>query len=227
MATAYLVNFGFDTSIILELISEYSPRTGDKIVLLRPKDEPIALERATKAVNEIKSLISTLREANRLVELQDISLETSDPLQASAEIANEALRLREDFGRIVMDISAGVRTITVAAITCATLNPHLFDEVTMLAEPLRQRVRLPVREVLELKDVRLAMTLVEASLNRDLKSIAQKLKTTESSISRRLTKLERVGLVSHTRGKIALTAQGSRILPLVNVCVLSRPLEKF
>lgn len=219
MVTAYLVNFGFDTSIILELVSEFSPKTGDKIVLLRPIDEIGIPERAARAVNEIRGLVSTLREANRLIELQDITLDTSNPIQVTADIANAALKLRETFERIVVDVSAGVRPITVATMLCAALNPALFDEVTMLTEPSRRRIRLPIREALELKVDRLAMTLAEASCNRDLKSLGLKLRTSEASVSRRITQLERIGLVSHKRGKISLTALGSRILPLAKAYI--------
>jgi len=220
MGTAYLVNFGFDTSIILELLTEYCPKTGDRIVLMKPKDDTGSFARAARAVSEIKSLVSTLREANRLVELEELGLDASDPVQAAAEIADKALRLRKSFERIIVDVSGGVRSITVAAMFSATLNTNLFDEITMLAEPSRRRVNLPLKEAHELKEDHLAITLIEASCNRNLKSIGLRLKTTESSISRRINKLEEMGLVAHTRANIELTPLGGRILPLAKTTIL-------
>jgi len=213
MRTAFLINFGFDVSPFIDIISNYSPTTGDLIVLLRPQMEENSA-RAEKAVSEVKVILSTLKSANRSIDLEQFLVNASDPLTAASEIAEKLVKSRNTYNRIVADISGGIRPIMVAIMLCFIAKPNLFTEVTMLAEPTRQRVFVPLAEILEIKALGLARTLVQVSKGGNLKSVGTRLGVTESSVSRYINRLKTLGMVYHKRGKLSLTPLGEKLLGL-------------
>lgn len=122
MRTAFLINFGFDVSPFIDIISNYSPSTGDLIVLLRPQMEENSA-RAEKAVSEVKVILSTLKSANRSIGLEQFLVNASDPLAAASEIAEKLGKLRKTYDKIVADISGGIRPIMVAIMLCFIAKP--------------------------------------------------------------------------------------------------------
>lgn len=86
--------------------------------------------------------------------------------------------------------------------------------MTMLAGPTRQRVFVPLAEILEIKALGLARTLVQVSKGGNLKSVGTRLGVTESSVSRYINRLKTLGMVYHKRGKLSLTPLGEKLLGL-------------
>jgi hypothetical protein len=114
----------------------------------------------------------------------------------------------------VADISGGIRPIMVAIMLCFIAKPNSFNEVIMLAEPTRQRVFVPLAEILEIKALGLARTLVQVSKGGNLKSVGTRLGVIESSVSRHINGLKTLGTVYHKRGKLSLTPLGEKLLGL-------------
>ncbi len=197
---AVFVNFGFDPTAALDIISALQLSSGEQLVLVYPLGtEESANVRSEQARNTVKNQITLLRAAGRRIKVDELALDLRS-LESSIERLIERMYAAKNDGyRIVLELSGGVRTITVLMVMISMWFPHLVDEFTLIVEVTRQRIVVPAVSPLLLSSNSSLKVLGCISMHskgirrRDVSYI---LRISEANVSRAVSRLKRMGLIS-------------------------------
>jgi CRISPR locus-related DNA-binding protein len=215
---AVFVNLGFDPTAALDIVSALQLSNGEQLVLVYPiGTEESASIRAEQARNAVKSQVTLLRAAGRRIKLDELALDLRTLDSALEQLINRIYTAKKDGYSIVLELSGGVRVITVLMVMISMWLPRLVDEFSLIMEVPRQRVTVPAISPLLLSSNSSLKVLGCASISSEgirRRDIARMLHMSEGSVSRVVSKLKRMGLVSEKLRVLTVHEKYSVLTPL-------------
>lgn len=183
---------GFTTTQTVSFIVKDGIGRGDRVFFLRPKEDPID-ERAKKAYNEIKELITKI---DPDIEVQLLMFDVSTFDRLLIDLASFFHNLKSD--EIVVNNSGGVKEITIALTAVNILFNHKISRTYNFSWLERQmkEIHLPYLACpIEGTEKQLLLALIKyGPLTYNI--LTKKLELSKSTISRIVTRLEDKKLVS-------------------------------
>lgn len=193
MAT-FVSTLGFDTSHLYNRIVEEDVSDGDHLVLVRPNDED---SRGEDAVQDIKGMLDKLEE--------DVTTEVVefDPNDFEATARSLVERLDEIDDDVVVNLAGGDRALILPLALAAMSTSAEVSSTYVRSDVTRksQDVDLPtLHSSLDDRDREVLKYVLEKGSVSN-KRIAAATDVSESTVSRRVEKLEEMGYVDVEDGK--------------------------
>jgi hypothetical protein len=212
------VNLGFDPTAALDVVSAFQLTSGEQLILVYPvSTEEGSSIRAEQARNAIKSQITLLRAAGRRIKLDELVLELRS-LEASFEqLIDRIYAAKKDGYSIILEVSGGVRIITVLMVMASMWFPKLVDELSLIVEATRQRVTIPIISPLLLSSNSTMKVVACTSTRREgirRREIAKILRMSEGNVSRAVSRLKRLGLIDEKLRVLTIHERYSVLTPL-------------
>lgn len=181
---------GFDTSQVFSAIIKDGISSGDKIIILKPKEDKSEL-RGEKAYNEIKNLIKQISPA---ISIQKIVLSTHNFSQMIEEISNIFTHLEEE---IVVNISGGVREIAIALTTVSILYNQKISRIYNFSriEGEIREIELPYFAYPLTGNEKRILDLITTKGPLKYNELVNELRLSKSSISRIASELEKNSII--------------------------------
>lgn len=195
---AVFINTGFDPTIALDAVAALSLSTGDLLVLVYPLtiNGPSKI-RSENTITQIKAHLDLLKTRGRNIILKELSIGLADLKTSLAMLLDSIAEAKKSGLRVYLDLTGGVRAITVLMTLIAAWFPYLVDEITLVSEVNQMRISLPVIPTAVLNDWTLCAVLEIVALRGNVKrkDLCRDLGISESSISRAVTKLKNMRLL--------------------------------
>jgi Iron dependent repressor, N-terminal DNA binding domain. len=212
------VNVGFDPTAALDIVSALQLTSGEQLILVYPAvTEEGASIRAEQARNAIRSQVTLLRAAGRKIRLDELALELRSLESSLERLIDRLFAAKNDGYSIVLELSGGVRIITVLMVMVSMWFPRLVDEISLIVEVTRQRVIVPTISPLLLSPNSSLKVLACTSTSSEgirRKDIARTLHMSEGSVSRAVSRLKRMGLVNEKLRVLTIHEKYSVLTPL-------------
>lgn len=195
---AVFINVGFDPTATLESISALSLSSGDLLVVVYPKaGEESSRLRGEQTRSQIKAHIDMLGALGRRIEYREVEVDLNH-ISDSMGLLADALREAGERGfKIYLELTGGVRAITILMVILSLWVPRHIEAITLISETSRERIYLPVISPTILNDRTTRRILGVISSCGDVKrrELSSRLGISESSVSRSVSRLKRLGLV--------------------------------
>lgn len=189
MKTTLIATLGFDEKFCYRAILRHGIKEGDRVILITAE----RVEKVEKAYEWIEKLLQTSFSGK--VEAQLVEVNVKKPEEAIRSVV-EILRKAE--GRIVVNLSGGMRALVVIVLLACLMLPlnarfeietEDFSGIVELNSSLIELIKSPPTSMnLEI------LKLVEKG-SRTVEELSKKLKKDESTIRRHLMELENQGLI--------------------------------
>jgi CRISPR-associated protein Csa3 len=206
----YISLSGFDSSQIVSLIVKYGIEGKDRIILIRPE-----VELDTRGEQTVQAIRDLSRQIDSSIDLQIHRVNHRD--FEGMVISLKAL-LEKAEGRIIANLSGGPREIFLAfTIACLSQSEKIFKTTNYIdIERSLQEITLPnITATLEEGQKRILRDVFE-NQPTNITYIAKRLSISESTISRQVARLEKLGaLHALARGKtkeVSITLTGKILL---------------
>jgi CRISPR-associated protein Csa3 len=208
----YISVLGFDTSQIVSLIVKYGLEGNDRIVLIRPEEEIDS--RGEAAVQAICNLSKQIDSAIK-VDVYRVNHRDFEGMVLSLTDL-----IKESQGEIIINLSGGPREILLALTVAAISQAHRIIKATNYSDIDRvlKEVPLPAISASNLLDEKLKQILKDVAEHQHttISEIAKRLSLSESTISRRISKLADLKLLDiYPKGKtkvVRITLTGRLLL---------------
>ena len=183
---AYITPLGFDSSQIISLIVKYGIEEGDRIVLIRPRDEMDSRAEATiDAVTNLSRQISSAIEVN---------IHRVDHRDFEGMVLSFVDLIKITPGQIVANISGGPREIFLAfAVACLSQSGRIY-KTTNFSDIDRTLREITLPNITYECDEKSRAVLQDINDNQPttVTHIAKRLDVSESTISRQVSRLEEI-----------------------------------
>lgn len=191
---------GFEESIIISAVLRHKLEPGDRLAVLKPRDHED--NRAEAAEKRLKEFVQQVGVGKPWLKLSIMSLSEHELKKTVLELVsflhNESMK-----SEVVIEISGGLRILCLALVLASMIANDRLRGVYSVTEHTRKLIRLPmlrVRPRLSPALQELMETVVQIKLP-SLEQLATRLDKDLSTISRQVTRLVELGL---------LTREGSR-----------------
>jgi CRISPR-associated protein Csa3 len=206
----YVSLSGFDSSQIVSLIVKYGVEGGDTIILIRPEVESDARGEQT---------VQAIRDLSRQIDSSiDLQIHRVDHLDFDAMVVSLKALLERAEGQVIANLSGGPREIFLAfTIACLSVSGKIFKTTNYSdIERRLHEVTLPnITTVLEDRQ-RGILKDVSDSQPTTITDIAKRLSVSESTVSRQVARLAKLGALHLTqKGKtkeVRITLTGKILL---------------
>lgn len=179
----YISLSGFDTSQIVSLIVKYGIESGDRIILIRPMEEKDS--RGESTVQAIKDLS---RQIDSSIE---VSIHRVDHRDFEGMVISLIDLLKNAEGQVMVNLSGGPReTFLAFVVACLSESQKIF-KTTNFSDIDRTMNEISLPNVTYILDERLKRVLKDVNENQPttITEIAQRLKISESTVSRQIGEL--------------------------------------
>ncbi len=215
---AVFVNLGFDPTAALDIISALQLSSGEQLILVYPAGtEESANIRGEQARNAVKTQVTLLRAAGRRIRLDELPLDLKTPTSSLEQLIERMCAAKKEGYSIVLELSGGVRAITVLMAMVSMWFPRLVSELSFIVEVTRQRISVPALSPLLLSSNSSLKVLAYASLKSEgvrRRDIAKALHMSEGSVSRAITRLKKMGIVSEKLRVLTIHEKYSMLTPV-------------
>jgi len=132
---------GFETNTIVSFIAKDGIGSGDRVIILRPKESPDET-RGDKAYSETKDLLNSI---SNEIELDKMVLDTKDFEGMILEISNV---INDIEGELAVNLSGGARILLVALTTVTIFHHQKIDRIYNhdIVENSMKKIDLPYVE---------------------------------------------------------------------------------
>lgn len=206
----YISLSGFDTSQIISLIVKYGIEGGDRIILIRPEAEPD--DRGEKTVEAIRDLS---RQIDSSIELQIHRVNHRD-FEGMVVSLKDLLEKSE--GQIIANLSGGPREIFLAFTIACLAEAGRISRTTNYSDIDRSLREITLPNIAAILEDRQKSILIDVGKSgpTTITDIAERLHTSESTISRQVSRLADLGALSvQQKGKtkeVRITLAGKILL---------------
>jgi CRISPR-associated protein Csa3 len=204
----YISLLGFDTSQFFALIVKYGIEKNDKIVLIKPQDE--CDERGKRAVREIEDIATKIDKSIKVYVYKVNHFDFDSMLLSMIDLLDNTEK------DIIANISGGSRDLFLAfSIACMT-NLEKIIKITNYSDVDRELREISLPHIVHSLDEKLN-TLLEDIIKYEptiASEIADRLQTSESTISRNLNKLrdlKAIDVISKGKTKYISTTTTGKI----------------
>ena len=179
----YISLSGFDTSQIVSLIVKYGIESGDRITLVRPEDEKDS--RGESTVQAIKDLS---RQIDSSIE---VDIHRVDHRDFESMVISLIDLLKNAEGQVMVNLSGGPREIFLAFVVACLSESQKIFKTTNFSGIDRTMNEITLPNITHILDERLKRVLKDVSENQPttITEIAQRLKISESTVSRQIGEL--------------------------------------
>ncbi len=215
---AVFVNLGFDPTAAIDVISTHQLSSGEQLILVYPAGiEESASIRAEQARNAVKNQVTLLRATGRKIKLEELDLDLKSPTSSLEQLIERMCTAKKEGYSIVLELSGGVRAITVLMVMVSMWFPRLVNELSFIVEVTRQRIVVPAISPLLLSSNSSLKVLAYASSKSEgvkRRDISKALHISEGSVSRAITRLKKMGLVSEKLRVLTIHEKYSMLTPV-------------
>ncbi len=206
----YISLSGFDTSQIISLMVKYGIEKGDRLILIRPVEEKDS--RGESTIQAIKDLS---RQIDSSIEV-DIHRVNHRDFEGMVVSLIDLLKNAE--GQVVVNLSGGPREIFLAFVVACLAQSQKIFKTTNFSDIDRTMNEIALPNIAHILDARLKRVLKDVSENQPttITEIAQRLKISESTVSRQIGELAELKALDLTpKGKtkeVRITLTGMILL---------------
>jgi len=212
------VNLGFDPTAAIDVFSALQLMSGEQLVLVYPLSaEESANIRAEQARNAIRSQVTLLRAAGRRIKLDELALDPTSLESTLEKLIERMYAAKKDGYNIVLELSGGVRVISILMVMISLWFPRLVDEFSLIMEVNRQRVIVPALSPLLLFPNSSLKILSCVSMHGEgirRKDVVKMLHMSEGNVSRAVSRLKRLGFVNEKLRVLTINEKYSALTPL-------------
>ncbi len=206
----YISLSGFDTSQIISLMVKYGIEGGDRLILIRPEEEKDS--RGESTVQAIKDLS---RQIDSSIE---VDIHRVNHRDFEGMVVSLIDLLKNAHGQVMVNLSGGPREIFLAfVVACLSQSQKIF-KTTNFSDIDRAMNEIVLPNITHILDERLKRILKDVSENQPttITEIAQRLKISESTVSRQISELAELKALDLTpKGKtkeVRITLTGMILL---------------
>lgn len=194
MKTTLIATLGFDEKFCYRAILRHGIKEGDEIILMTAE----IVEKVEKAYEWIKKLIQSSYSDKVVVQL--IEVDVKSPVDAIKKVA-EIIEKAE--GKIIVNLSGGMRALVIIALLACIMNPKVNIEIE--TEDFSSLLEIP-NSLLSLVKSKLSDSNMEIILAirdglRTVHEIAKSVRKDESTVRRQIQELEKMGLIAVEKRK--------------------------
>ena len=206
----YISLSGFDASQIVSLIVKYGIEGGDRIILIRPEEEKDS--RGESTVQAIKDLS---RQIDSSIE---VDIHRVNHRDFEGMVVSLIDLLKKAHGQVVVNLSGGPREIFLAFVVACLSHSQKIFKTTNFSDIDRTMNEIVLPNITHILDERLKRVLKDVSENQPttITEIAQRLKISESTVSRQIGELAELRALDLTpKGKtkeVRITLTGMILL---------------
>ena len=216
---AVFVNIGFDPSAALDVLAALGLSAGDLLILVFPAttDGPSKL-RSEQTRAQIKTHLDLLKTRGRNIRLREIELNVADVKASLTILVDVIAEVRKAGYKVYLELTGGVRVITVLMMLISTSFANLVEEVTLISEVTQERISLPIIPPPVLNE-RLLGAILGVLANRGnvkRKELSKEIGVSESSVSRAVSRLKNLGLLEETLRILAISDKFKNVSPIFN-----------
>ncbi len=179
----YISLSGFDTSQIISLMVKYGIERGDRLILIRPEEEKDS--RGESTVQAIKDLS---RQIDSSIE---VGIHRVDHRDFEGMVISLIDLLKNAEGQVMVNLSGGPREIFLAFVVACLSESQKIFKTTNFSDIDRTMNEIKLPNITHILDERLKRVLKDVSENQPttITEIAQRLKISESTVSRQIGEL--------------------------------------
>lgn len=179
----YISLSGFDTSQIVSLIVKYGIQGGDRIILIRPEEEKDS--RGESTIQAIKDLS---RQIDSSIE---VDIHRVNHRDFEGMVLSLIDLLKNAQGDVSVNLSGGPREIFLASVVACLSEPQRIIKTTSFSDIDRTMKAIVLPNIAHILDERLKRVLKDVNENQPttITEIAQRLKISESTVSRQISEL--------------------------------------
>jgi CRISPR-associated protein Csa3 len=179
----YISLSGFDTSQIVSLMVKYGIERGDRLILIRPEEEKDS--RGESTVQAIKDLS---RQIDSSIE---VGIHRVDHRDFEGMVTSLIDLLKNAKGQVMVNLSGGPREIFLAFVVACLSESQKIFKTTNFSDIDRTMNEITLPNITHILDERLKRVLKDISENQPttITEIAQRLKISESTVSRQIGEL--------------------------------------
>jgi CRISPR-associated protein Csa3 len=183
----YISLSGFDSSQIISLIVKYGIEGGDRIILIRPEVEP-----DTRGEQTVQAIRDLSRQIDSSIDLQIHRVNHRD-FESMVVSLKDLLERSE--GRIIANLSGGPREIFLAFAIACLARAGRISRATNYSDIERSLREITLPNIAAILEERQKSILRDVSESEptNITDIAQRLHTSESTISRQVARLADIG----------------------------------
>ena len=211
------INMGFDPTASLDIVSTLSLISGDQLVVVYPRSaEEYSRLRSEQARTQVRNYINTLRTLGRDIGYRELELDLTS-LEASVENLLKAVKsAKEENYTVYFELTGGTRTITILMTLVAVWFSDYIDELTFIVEVTRSRYSVPTVSPLQVNKnhIKRVLALISSRSSVRRKEICSILQMSESSVSRAVSELKRLGIVEEKVRVVSLSERFNVLSPL-------------
>lgn len=190
---AVVFTLGFDVTSVIARLSEIGLAGSEHLVFVIPESSS---PRAIASQTTLENHINVLNSRGFKLTFEFLKVEEDEAVKAVATIYNALLRHEN----IVVDLSGGLRCLVLATFLATMALRGRVEEVATRLESDGRRIVIPILEPspLATSDARVLEAL-RSSGTQNQRHLAASIGRRISSISRSLSKLEKMGFVNSSR----------------------------
>jgi CRISPR locus-related DNA-binding protein len=191
MSKRIYINFGFDISGVVSSISSLGIDSNDEVIIIVPMTKN---ERSEHARAQLKDFFNTLIQKGIDFKYRYLEVNETDITNTIKNIINDTKNWNND---IYFEATGGVRSIIVAMVIAATILGNKVKSLYTIAETKGKRVKAYIPPlfppIIDHKDQKILKHIGNKTVL--LEDITKELKIPKSTLSRRLRKLQKMGIV--------------------------------
>ncbi len=183
----YITLSGFDSSQIISLIVKYGVEGGDTIILIRPEVEP-----DTRGELTVQSIRDLSRQIDSSIDLQ---IHRVDHRDFEGMVISLKSLLEMAKGQIIANLSGGPREIFLAFTIACLSQSEKISKTTNYSDIERSLHEITLPNITATLEDGQKRILRDANENQPttITHIAKRLSISESTISRQVARLEKIG----------------------------------
>jgi len=216
---AVFVNTGFDPSAALDVLAALGLSTGDLLILVFPMtmDGPSKL-RSEQTRKQIKTHLDLLKTRGRNIRLREVELNIADVKSSLTILVDSIAEVKNAGYKVYLELTGGVRAITVLMTLISTWFANLVDEITLISEVTQERIYLPIipPPVLNERLLGVILGIVSAKGNVKRKDLSKEIGVSESSVSRAVSRLKDLGLLEETLRTLSISDKFENVSLIFN-----------
>ncbi|GBC69901.1 hypothetical protein HRbin01_01606 [archaeon HR01] len=210
------INMGFDPTASLDIVSSLS--SGDMLVMVYPSSlEKTSIVRGEQARSQVRSYVDTLRASGREIAYEELEIDLSTLEKAVESLLTSVKRAKEEGYRVSFELSGGTRGGAIIMMLISSWCADYVDEITFIVDTTRVRHTMSTLSPLNINKKFVSRVLAVVASNTSIKrrDLCQSLGVSESSVSRAVSYLKRLGVVEDKLRVISLDERYGTLRPIL------------
>jgi len=214
---AVFVNIGFDPTAALDVLAALGLSTGDLLMLVYPAaTDGSSKLRSEQTRTQIKTHLDLLRTRGRSIALKEMELNVADVKASLATLVDAIAEVKRAGYKVYIELTGGVRIITVLMMLVSACFSNLVDEVTLISEVTQERISLPIvpPPVLNERLLGAILGVLANKGNAKRKELSKEIGVSESSVSRAVSRLKNLGLLNESLRTLSISDRFKNVSPI-------------